>query len=236
VVFCTTLEHAQQTTDDLCQAGIPAGVVHGGLNALTRSVTLKQFHAGEIKVVCNVHVLTEGWDCPSAEVCILTRRPAHAGTFLQMVGRVLRPAPGKSQALVLDLCGSVHDHGTPDCEREFSLDGKGIKRSDRQPIRQCPTCGSVFVATGDNFCPECGCEMPRKAAELPRSVGAGLTELGDRRPPRPMKPIVLASKFPGRCRTCTGLIAVGDRIAWAQGQKPQHEMCWVNGLMTKVAG
>ena len=58
------------------------------------------------------------------------RKPQHAGLYLQMVGRVLRPSPGKTHATLIDLCGSVHDHGPPDIEREYTLDAWASRNWD----------------------------------------------------------------------------------------------------------
>lgn len=178
VVFCVTVEHAETIA-----SAIPgARVVHGAMASRDRAQALADFAAGTVRVLCNVHVLTEGFDCPAASVCILTRKPEHAGTFLQMVGRVLRPAPGKSEALLLDLGGSVWQHGTPDADRTFTLDGEGISRTDedRLPVRQCPTCGGVFLQPVDGMCPQCGVELPYRPVKPPRVNGAGIAEIGSR--------------------------------------------------------
>ncbi len=71
-------------------AGIACDVVHGNGKAVARADVLRRFRVGELSAVTNVHVLTEGWDDPGCTVCILARKPQHAGTFLQMAGRVLR--------------------------------------------------------------------------------------------------------------------------------------------------
>lgn len=182
VIFCVTVEHAESVAASI---GESAAVVHGGMSGKDRAETLARFARGDLRVVCNVHVLTEGFDCPAAAVCILTRKPEHAGTFLQMVGRVLRPAQGKSEALLLDLGGAVWQHGTPDADRQYSLEGEGITRTDeeRQPIRQCPTCGGVFLAPADGMCPQCGVQLPYKPVEAPRSNGMGVQEVADVRLP-----------------------------------------------------
>lgn len=182
VVFCVTVEHAESVAASM---PVPSRVVHGDMPARERAQALADFAAGRVLALCNVHVLTEGFDCPSAAVCILTRKPEHAGTFLQMVGRVLRPAPGKGEALLLDLGGSVWQHGTPDADRTFTLDGEGIERADaedREAIRQCVTCGSVFLAARviEGCCPSCGVVLPYKPVKPPKSNGMGVAEVTDR--------------------------------------------------------
>ncbi len=223
VVFCVSKQHAADVAEQFNAAGIVAAVVHGSLAKAERGGTLAAYERGEIRVLCNVHVLTEGWDQPLASVCILARRPGHDGTFLQMVGRVLRPAPGKKRAILLDLCGSVHQHGLPDDAREYSLTGRGIKKTDRLPLRQCPTCGAVFMTAVD--CPMCGCELPSRPMQLPRSTGIGLAEVGAVAAPRRAVTIAIDSRYPGICRSCNGSIRVGDRIFWTKGEKPRHATC-----------
>ncbi len=180
VVFCSDVKHAEAVRDELHTGAVPAEVVHGKLRDRVRADILERFVAGELRAVCNVACLTEGWDDPGVSVAILARRFGHAGEFLQAVGRVLRPAGGsKTHATLVDLCGSVLKHGTPDAERKYTLDGVGIERSDRQAIRQCAACGAVFPA-GPNACPLCGTALPKVERKEPRSVGAGLVDVSDK--------------------------------------------------------
>jgi len=176
VIFCATVDHAERTAEEFIAAGVPAEAVHGKLGADERKQRLGRLASGQTRVICNVFVLTEGWDLPAVAVCVLARKPQFAGTYLQMVGRVLRPAPGKSTATLLDLCGSSLAHGPPEMDRTYTLDGKGIAAVKREPIRQCPHCGGVFMQTADGMCPQCGMKLPFKKVKAPESVGVGLVE------------------------------------------------------------
>jgi DNA repair protein RadD len=179
VIFCVTVEHAEAVAAEMNAAGIPTGIVHGSLASDERRQTLTRLRTGDLRAVVNVHVLTEGWDEPAVSVCIMTRKPQHVGTFLQMVGRVLRPAPGKTSAILLDLAGSSLEHGSPEMDREYSLDGKGISKADRQAIRQCTACGGVFLA-GPQACPACGAVLPARPVKQPKVTGVGLVEASGR--------------------------------------------------------
>lgn len=223
IIFCVKVEHAEAVAAEMSAAGVRTEVVHG--NGGNRAEALARFRAGTTRAIANVHVLTEGFDDPEVEVCILARKPEHAGTFLQMIGRVLRPAPGKQGATLIDLCGSVHDHGLPDEHREFSLTGKAISSADRQPIRQCPSCGAVFPATGAPACPQCGATLPVRQQEIPQSTGVGVQEVKHAPAPRPPWSVVIEAKYAGRCRVCSGGIEPGDRIVWLKGEKPRHVVC-----------
>lgn len=224
VVFCANVEHATRVADEFNAAGIGAAMVEGSMASQARRDALSAFATGRLTVVTNVHVLTEGWDCPSAATCILARKPQHDGTFLQMVGRVLRPAPGKTHATLIDLCGSVLDHGVPEQPREFSLEGKGIT-AKRDAIRQCVACGGVFLA-GPTACPMCGFTAPAREIRLPVEIGGELVDLSTlpRLPPRAFT-VAIVAKYPGRCRVCSGPIAAGESIYWAKGEKARHAEC-----------
>lgn len=182
VIFCVTVEHAERVAAEM---PVPCGVVHGDMPARERAAVLRRLKSGDLLAVANVHVLTEGWDLPEVEVCIMTRKPDHSGTYLQCIGRVLRPAPGKESAMLLDLGGSVWTHGVPDSTRNYTLDGEGIERAseEREPIRQCPTCGSVFLSPGDGMCPQCGVQLPAMKRKAPVSTDQGISEVKDRPSP-----------------------------------------------------
>jgi DNA repair protein RadD len=161
VFFCATVAEAEALALDLTAAGTPAACVHGDSDVRERDAALAKLACGDLRAVTNVYCLTEGWDCPSVEVCVLARGCGHSGTYLQMVGRVLRPSPetGKARALVIDLRGAVHQHGLPDEERVYSLEGTAIRSKREVKPRTCPGCDHV-VAAAIRVCPGCGYRWP----------------------------------------------------------------------------
>jgi DNA repair protein RadD len=176
IAFCSTLERASTIATDFNTAGITTAVIHGDVSSEMRAQLLAWFRDGQLRVLVSVHVLTEGFDEPSASVCILERKPAHAGTFLQMIGRVLRPFPGKTHATLIDLCGSSLVHGTPAMDRRYGLSGRAISKPERESIRQCPTCGGVFLFADitDGCCPICGIGLPRRVTKPPKVIRINL--------------------------------------------------------------
>lgn len=227
IIFCAKVDHAQAVADEMNAAGVRTEVVSG--NGGGRADALARFRSGETRAIANVHVLTEGFDDPGAAVCILARKPDHVGTYLQMIGRILRPSPEKTRGTLIDLCGSVHEHGLPEADREYSLTGKAISKTDRQPIRQCPHCGGVFPLSAAPACPLCGAPLPIRIAELPRSTGVGVEEVKHAPTPRAPWTVAMEAKFAGRCRVCSGSIEVGERIIWLKGEKPRHAACGLKG-------
>jgi DNA repair protein RadD len=115
-------------------------------------------------------VLTEGWDLPELEVCVLARPTLSVGLYLQMVGRVMRPVPGKAIARIHDHASCILRHGLPDAERDYSLQTDRAK-SDRlklPPIKTCKACFAIYSAAA-RVCPACGYEnesAPRQIKEV----------------------------------------------------------------------
>lgn len=159
IVFCSNVNHAEETAAQFSAAGIPSASLDGKTARGKRAALLEQHRAGAIRVLTNVAVLTEGYDDPGVSVCILARGCEHTGTFLQIVGRVLRPATNKTHAVLIDLRGAVHRHGLPEMDREYSLDGEAIRAAGRlSPLKQCRRCGAVFAPV--RVCPMCGAVGP----------------------------------------------------------------------------
>lgn len=222
VVFCTTVAQARESLEGFAAAGVRAGVVTA--TSRDRADVLHRFATGSIQVVINCGVLTEGWDCPSASVAILARKFGHAGLYLQCVGRVLRPYPTKQYATVIDLCGSVHAHGLPDADRSYSLSGRAISEVKRDQLRQCPTCGAVFVGVGHAECPTCGAPLPRKLVAMPTVTGEELTEVKPKAAQRPFFK-TMVSKYAGACAVCAQPYAAGDSIKWSPQLRARHAVC-----------
>lgn len=155
IIFAATVEHAKAAAERLTAHGVPAACVDGTLPTSTRRSHLERFAAGELRVVTNCSVLTEGFNDPGAEVCVLARACDHVGLYLQIVGRVLRPAPGKESATLIDLRGVVHRHGLPDDDREYALEGEAIRSvTALAPLKSCRRCG--YTGRTWRECPSCG--------------------------------------------------------------------------------
>lgn len=106
IVFTPTVATAQATADAMNAAGIVTAVISGETPRAERSQIYDDFRHGRIQVLSNCMVLSEGFDEPRAEVAVIARPTQSAPLYTQMVGRVLRPFPGKESALVLDLVGA----------------------------------------------------------------------------------------------------------------------------------
>lgn len=123
IAACLNLEHAELVNAQFNSAGIPSGFIHGGLPASRRQGMLDDFRAGRITVLASVAVIDEGFDLPLATALLLLRPTRSLRLYRQLVGRVLRTAPGKKQALVIDAGQAYLDNGLPDAPVEWTLDG-----------------------------------------------------------------------------------------------------------------
>ncbi len=162
IVFSPSVALAEQHAEEFSRLGFSAAMVEGETDRGERREIWRGFRSGVIQVVTNVYVATEGFDLPAIEVVILARGCGHAGTYLQMVGRALRPSPGKSRAMIIDLQGISHDHGHPEDERIYSLVGaRGISEAAAAEPRvvqaYCKVCSEPLDAD-DSVCPVCGTE------------------------------------------------------------------------------
>ncbi|MFN7429769.1 MAG: helicase-related protein, partial [bacterium] len=120
-----------------------------------RAAILGRFRSGELKYLCNVNVLTTGFDAPHIDCVALVRPTMSPGLYYQMVGRGFRLHPGKNDCLVLDFGGNVLRHGPVDAIR-IATDDRG---DGEAPAKECPNC-QALIAAGYQTCPECGHQFP----------------------------------------------------------------------------
>jgi len=94
----------------LRDAGRSVGLVHGSQPKNERKAALVDFSAGRVQIMANCMILTEGFDEPAAD-CVVMARPTRSPVlYRQIAGRVLRPYPGKVDALLLDVVGATVHH------------------------------------------------------------------------------------------------------------------------------
>ena len=179
VVFCVSIKHSEHVVAEFNAAGISARHVDGETSSFTRDQTIEDFAAGRIKVLSNVDLFGEGFDLPAIEVAILLRPTKSLALYLQQVGRVLRPSPGKSHAIILDHVGNVERHGLPDQEHQWTLDGRAKRMSangeSNTSVKICDNCFAAQLPGRDacKFCQHTFEKSPRKIEE----VGGELTEI-----------------------------------------------------------
>lgn len=158
LIFASGVAHGTHIAEVLrTQHNVECGFVSGETPALERDDLLRRFRAGTLRYLCNVNVLTTGFDAPNIDCVALLRPTMSPGLYYQMTGRGFRLHPGKTDCLVLDFGGNVLRHGPVDQIRvESPSRGTG-----EPPAKECPEC-QALIAMGYATCPECGFVFPER--------------------------------------------------------------------------
>lgn len=158
LIFCTGIEHAKKVSEKLTALGLPTDYVTGEMPYYERTLKLDKFSQGNIRGLCNVDVLTTGYNFKPIDSVVLLRATRSVALYVQCVGRGTRTAPGKNNCLVLDFGGNIDRHGPIDL-----IQIKAQKSPKAEvgvaPSKKCPMCGCV-VAIKTRICPACESEFP----------------------------------------------------------------------------
>lgn len=178
IVFMWSVPSSIEIAARFNQAGIPAAHIDGGTDERTRDRAIQMFRDGQILVLTNVDIASEGFDLPACEAGYFCRPTQSLTLHRQQMGRVLRPAPGKVAYLV-DQASNCRLLGLPDDDYEWTLDGakkKKRKAKDEESVRVCPKCFEAHPLRV-RVCP-CG-HVLVEAREIDVDENAQLTELSE---------------------------------------------------------
>lgn len=154
VAFCVTIETAKEAAKVFRDAGISAAAIHSKMGQPLARDIFRRFRDREINVLANVDMIGEGIDVPAIETAILMRKTASFGLFRQWCGRTLRPSLGKDYSVILDHVDNIRQHGLPDRDVKWTLNG-AANVTGRTCLIHCPYCGFAMQGWLDE-CPECG--------------------------------------------------------------------------------
>ena len=172
LIFASGVQHGQHIVEVLAKEhGVDCGFVCGDTPIPERDATLARFKAGDLKYLCNVNVLTTGFDAPHIDCVALVRPTMSPGLYYQMVGRGFRLHPSKENCLVLDFGGNVLRHGPVDDIKVTTID----RGDGKAPAKECPSCQAV-IAAGFSTCPQCGYVFPppERQQHDPKASEAGI--------------------------------------------------------------
>lgn len=159
LVFTPTVDTARQVMDEFKKAGVRAGFVDGTMDIDLRRSTLAAFHRGDLDVMCNCMVLTEGYDEPRVD-CIVVARPTKSrALYTQMVGRGTRIHPDKTDCLVIDVVGATDMHDLVTIPSLFGIEKPGrvydgeatVTEALHEQIEQQAVEGRLHAAEADLF-------------------------------------------------------------------------------------
>lgn len=179
--FAVRVSHSEGLAEAFNAAGIPSAHVDGNTPIEERDEIFRQLRDGEIAVLWNVDVCSEGVDIPDIG-CVISARPTKSVIkWLQQIGRGLRPSSGKADCLVFDHGGTFDRLGPVEDYETWVLDDRvkankatETKKKDKEPKQlKCPICSTRFQKSV--ICPSCGHVMvtPRS----PEYVDGDLVEV-----------------------------------------------------------
>ena len=177
IAFCVDIDHSQKVAAAFADRGYRAAHVDGATPRDRRRALIAALGTGDLQVLCNCGLISEGLDVPGVVAAVLLRPTKSLALHLQQVGRALRPTPGKEFALILDHAGNTFRFGLADAPRRWSLEGRA-KEADgkgaRPPVRRCPDCGAINALAAWE-CAACGATIrtrERREIEAPPLIEA----------------------------------------------------------------
>jgi DNA repair protein RadD len=188
--FCTSVKAAEMSSQMFNDRGIPSAVLHGKMDDADIQRIIMAFARREILNISSCALLTFGFDLSQASGLDVTVEsmsdlaPSKSLPWqLQKWGRVLRMKD--DPAFLFDHVGNYIHHGSPDDEREWTLEAqpkRGGNAEPTQPVRQCPECYMVHRPSPE--CPGCGFVYPIQSRMVDEVEGE-LTEVTDaNKPPK----------------------------------------------------
>ena len=137
IIYAININHARHICNEYQEAGFNVVCIDSKTPSQERKNLVEKFKKGEIDIIVNVDVFSEGFDCPDIEFIQLARPTRSLVKYLQQVGRGLRPTKGKENCIILDNVGMYANFGLPDEHRHWNsyFLGKNVVDS---PLRSFP--------------------------------------------------------------------------------------------------
>ncbi len=216
VCYCATVKHSQDMAEAFRAAGIPAEHIDGNTPKTQRADIIRGFRKGSIKILCNVDLISEGFDVPDCGASILLRPTKSLTLYIQQAMRCMRYQPDK-KAIIIDHVGNVHRHGLPDSDREWTLEPKPpSKKKNTVSVRQCTEC--FYTHAPAPVCPNCGHVYEVEQQATPKEIREA-----------ELQQIVAAYTAPAECKTIQELYAYAKKKGFKPGWA--YHQCVQRGLL-----
>lgn len=163
IAFSGKVDASLALRDRFRQAGLRAEHVDATSPDDRREELYDAIGSGRLDVLCSVKLLIEGVDIPAAACMVANAKFGSMVEYRQAAGRIMRPAPGKSRAVILDHSGAAGVHGLPGDDIHWSLGDGSVQQRRKRAIEEgreaapvtCKQCGAVFSGM-EQACPACG--------------------------------------------------------------------------------
>ena len=179
IIYCVSVKHSENTVIEFNNAGITACHIDGTTPKTQRDDIINKFRSGEIQVLSNCDIVSEGFDIPDCECVILLRPTQSLSLYIQQALRCMRYVDGK-ESVILDHVANTYKHGLPWQNREWTLEGKKRgkqKEKEKSDIWTCERCFNVWSKEEGRICPNCSLELPLSEREIQEQKNIELVEI-----------------------------------------------------------
>lgn len=239
ILYAHSVEASKEFAQAFNDKGIPAVHADAKTPKFEREAIMSGFRKSEFQVLCNVDLISEGFDVPDCSVVILLRPTASLVLHIQQSMRSMRYQPNK-KATIIDHVANYSRHGIPTTEHEWALEGRATKGSGKAsentiPLKECTNCFGV-VESKELKCPLCGHEFEVEINEL-ETVDTKLEKIDQISFKTDYEKIKWASKSTDELETVEDYVkyaeAKGYKKTWIKFQHPELKaMSWAQFYQT----
>ena len=221
IAYCVSVKHAKETADMFCKAGYSARMICGSTPEKEREAIMQQFRNGDIQILCNVGIISEGVSIDDVACCLLLRPTESHALYWQQAMRSMRYQPGKV-AKIIDCVGNYTRNPLPDADVTWSLNSAPKKRKPMDEngnfyVRMCPSCFKVFQTAP--VCPYCKEPYPLHPREIKAHEDIELARITSEEAAKAEAARKRMRMEVGRARTLPELLAIAEERgyspAWA---------------------
>jgi len=134
IVFTPTVATAEEVMLEFIKVGVPVGMVSGAMPIDERRDVLARYASGDIQVIANCAVLTEGFDDPETSCIVIARPTKSRSLYTQMIGRGTRRHPHKQDCMVLDVVGASATHNLVTVPSLFGIEKEEDFEEAEKPV------------------------------------------------------------------------------------------------------
>jgi superfamily II DNA or RNA helicase len=212
ICYCHNVESSKIAKQEFLNYGIVAEHIDANTPKTQRDLIIAKFRSKEIRILCNVDLIGEGFDVPDCSTVIMLRPTQSLSLFIQQAMRGMRYRPGKT-SIIIDHVDNVRRFGLPDQKRHWSLNSKKKSSGEAEiKIKQCVNCFAVYP-TNLKECPECGYKPEvKQATEYEMDKAAKLEEIT-----KEDIHIVLDFREPSDCQSMKELYDLANHRGYKRG-------------------
>lgn len=204
LAYCVNIRHAKEVCKLFQDNGYSAAEIDSEMPEKYREALIQKFKDGEIQILCNCNLISEGITLPECDCCMLLRPTQSETLYIQQACRCLTPMPNK-RAVIIDYVGNVYTHGMPTEARNYSLtNNTRIRNPSREPdvvVRECGQCLRVYSGNSP-ICPYCGFNNGKTKKQIEEDKKAELERITEIHRKQARREV-------GMARTEAELIALG---------------------------